>query len=231
MNRILFFLLLSFEFVLASYPLWLKDGLKIQATFEDSNLTKGYGIVFEDGLILTSASVVYSKSRANDILLYHSESFDEPISCLSHADIIALDDNLDIAILKPIKFTDIYCNIMPEPNARSLHFKNRVFKMLVEPFNLPVNSRIEISYFLEQDWLEFGRERIWFDDYMKLDVSDILGMPLFVEDEFLGIVSKKHKNNILLHGEILDFICEVSNKTSVFKDYKSVLEFCSRNIK
>ena len=94
MAKVILFLLLVGN-LYAQYPTWIKDGLKIVASFGTQDFKEGYGIVINEGLILTSSSLVYEKDRAKDIVLYNSESLEEPITCLSHAQILALDDTLD----------------------------------------------------------------------------------------------------------------------------------------
>ena len=101
----------------AKYPYWLRYSVKMVAEFETPNKSnpyyvEGYGLAINENLILTSASNVYNATRARDIVLYHTEVLGEPIACLSHAKILALDDNLDVAVLEAERFTDIYCTLV-----------------------------------------------------------------------------------------------------------------------
>ncbi|MDD6055076.1 MAG: hypothetical protein SOW25_08045 [Helicobacter sp.] len=223
----------------ADYPQWLQNSLKVVADFKkDSGIHKyieGYGLAINDSLVLTSASLVYKESRADDILIYNTEVLGEPISCLSHAKIIAVDTNLDIAILSLERFTDIYCNILPEPNFREIAHKEIYFDFLNTPLFLPLDSRLEISYFLEHDWSQFLRVRIPLKEFLNFEEDKkqkLLGMPLFVEDEFLGLKVKNSKNakdGILTHRQILGFLCELEQNTSVLKNRDSVKKFCENS--
>lgn len=229
----------------AKYPEWLKHSVKIIAEFEKSNqyvpkYIEGYGIVINYNLVLTSAKIVFDKEKAKDITLYHTEVLGQPIACLSHAKILALDDNLDLAILEVEKFTDIYCNILPTPNFRELSFKGNYFDILKAYSEIPLSMDLNLSYFSEQDWSEFLRSKILLKDFLVLPKETkekMLGMPLFVENEFLGLKvgefpsasSEGLKVGILTHKEILEFLCKLQNETLVLKDKKDFKDFCKNN--
>lgn len=221
----------------AHYPKWLQNSLKIIAEFKGDSGTRiykeGYGLVINEGLVLTSASVVYDREKAFEITLYNTEALGEPIACVSHAKIIALDSNLDLALLSVERFTDIYCNTLPEPNFREIIFKKTFYNVLYEPLDLTLDERLEISYFLEHDWSQFFRERIAFNNFIQKSQEEkekILGMPLFVEDEFLGLKVRENAENstlgILTHRKILGFLCYLEEKTSVLKDRENIKNFC-----
>ncbi|WP_299546900.1 hypothetical protein [uncultured Helicobacter sp.] len=222
----------------AKYPDWLQYGVKVIAEFDVPNKSvqqynEGYGLIINDGLVLTSASVVFENKKAKDITIYHSEMLGEPIACLSHARILAIDTNLDLAVLEAERFTDIYCNVLPEPNFRRLSFKENYFNILLLPLDLPLDERLEISYFKEHDWSQFLREKTAFQDFMafsKIDKEKLRGMPLFVENEFLGLKimeSKMDSIGILTHRKILEFLCQIERETSVLKDKPNLNAFCN----
>ncbi len=242
MMRIVLFLLLALN-AYAEYPQWLKYGIKVISEFKSPKGTQkyveGYGLIINDGLILTSSRNVYRDKKAEEITLYHTEMLGEPIACLSHARILAVDDNLDLAVLEAERFTDIYCNILPEPNLREENFAKVYFNLLFAPLDLPLDERLEISYFKEQDWSQFSRQRIALKDFLKISDKEreaMLGMPLFVEDEFLGLDVRKtsgSKNKglqigILTHSEILEFLCKLESETSVFKNRRELDSFCPK---
>ncbi|TLD85299.1 hypothetical protein LS70_001765 [Helicobacter sp. MIT 11-5569] len=242
MAKIIFILLLALT-ANAKYPNWLQYGVKVIAEFDVSNKSmqqynEGYGLIINDGLVLTSASIVYDGKKAKDITLYHSETLGQPIACLSHARILAIDDSLDLAVLETERFTDIYCNSLPEPNFRSISFVENYFDILLIPLDLPLDERLEISYFKEHDWSQFLRHKIAFKDFLVLSQDNaklLLGMPLFVENEFLGLKIKATKDStkkslnigILTHREILEFLCRLERETSVFKGKQSLNAFCN----
>ena len=119
----------------AKYPYWLRYSVKLVSEFEVPNTStpyyvEGYGLVMNENLILTSASNVYRTTKVKDIVLYHTEVLGEPIACLSHAKILALDDNLDVAVLEAERFTDIYCNVLPESNFRTLSFAETYLNLM-----------------------------------------------------------------------------------------------------
>ncbi|WDL74188.1 hypothetical protein IP360_04875 [Helicobacter winghamensis] len=222
----------------AKYPDWLQYGVKIIAEFDVPNKSiqqynEGYGLIINDGLVLTSASIVFEGKKAKDITLYHTEVLGQPIACLSHARILAIDDNLDLAVLETERFTDIYCNVLPEPNFRELSFKESYFNFLLLPLDLPLDERLEISYFSEHDWSQFLREKIAFKEFLELPQKDkekLRGMPLFVENEFLGLKTMESKTRplgILTHREILGFLCQIERETSVLKGKQALEAFCN----
>lgn len=241
MAKIILIILLAFS-AHAKYPEWLKYSVKVVAEFENPNqhvpnFIEGYGLVVNDNLVLTSAKVVFNKDKAEDITLYHTEVLGQPIACLSHAKILALDDNLDLAILEAERFTDIYCNILPTPNFRELSFKESYFDILYPPFQNALSEDLNLSYFGEQDWSEFLRSRIALKDFLALPKEakeKMLGMPLFVENEFLGLKVKESLDaqsqslqiGILTHQEILDFLCKLQNETLVLKNKDDFKGFC-----
>ena len=229
----------------AKYPYWLRYSVKMVAEFETPNKSnpyyvEGYGLAINENLILTSASNVYNATRARDIVLYHTEVLGEPIACLSHAKILALDDNLDLAVLEAEKFTDIYCNVLPEPNFRALSFGETYFNLLSIPPNLPLRDNLEISFFKEHDWSQLVRERKTLKEFLEFaksaDESKLSkGMPLFVENDFLGLwiyprpnaKSESLRLGILTHREILTFLCEIQSETSVLANKKELRGFCN----
>lgn len=248
MIRVILVVFFMFIGANAEYPDWLRYGIKVIAEFDAPNKStqrynEGYGLIINDGLILTSASVVYNSKKAEDIILYHSEVLGEPIACLSHARILAIDTNLDLAILEAERFTDIYCNILPKLNFRELSFRKNYFDILLSPIDLPLDRRLEISYFKEHDWSQFARVKISFKDFLELPQEDkrkLYGMPLFVENEFLGIKTKETKMDpadstfkdgkeigILTHREILNFLCQIERETSVLKGKQDLSAFCN----
>ncbi len=102
-----------------------------------------------------------------------------------------------------------------------------------------LGENLKISYFSEQDWSEFLRSRIAFRDFLdfsKEEKEKMLGMPLFIENDFLGLKVKEFPNasseslkvGILTHKEILDFLCKLENETLVFKNKKDLKEFCKQ---
>lgn len=198
MTKIILVMFLALS-VYAKYPEWLQNSVKVVAEFEKPNqhvprFIEGYGLVINHSLILTSATIVFDKEKAHDITLYHTEVLGQPIACLSHARILALDDNLDLAVLEVERFTDIYCNILPTPNFRELSFQGKCFDILYRPFKIPLREDLSISYFSEQDWSEFLRSRILLKDFLSLPKETkekMLGMPLFIENEFLGLKVKE----------------------------------------
>lgn len=228
----------------AKYPYWLRYGVKIVAEFETLNKSnpyyvEGYGLVINENLILTSASNVYNATRARDIVLYHTEVLGEPIECLSHAKILALDDSLDLAVLETEKFTDIYCNVLPEPNFRALSFGETYFNLFSIPPNLPLRDDLEISFFKEHDWSQLIRERKTLKEFLEFEKSAdksqlSKGMPLFAENAFLGLriypipnaKSESLKLGILTHSEILTFLCKIQSETSVLANKKELATFC-----
>ena len=229
----------------AKYPYWLRYSVKMVAEFETPNKSnpyyvEGYGLAINENLILTSASNVYNATRARDIVLYHTQVLGEPIACLSHAKILALDDNLDLAVLEAEKFTDIYCNVLPEPNFRALSFGETYFNLLSIPPNLPLRDNLEISFFKEHDWSQLVRERKTLKEFLEFaksaDESKLSkGMPLFVENDFLGLwiyprpnaKSESLRLGILTHREILTFLCEIQSETSVLANKKELRGFCN----
>ncbi|MCI5968608.1 hypothetical protein [Helicobacter sp.] len=238
MAKIILGIMLVFLSANAKYPDWLQYGVKVIAEFDVPNKSvqqynEGYGLIINDGLVLTSASIVFEGKRAKDITLYHTEALGQPIACLSHARILAVNDNLDLAVLVAERFTDIYCNVLPEPNFRELSFGKNYFNLLLLPIDLPLDERLEISYFKEHDWSQFLREKIVFGDFLELSQKEkekLRGMPLFVENEFLGLKikeSKTHSVGILTHREILGFLCEVERETSVLKGRQDFNVFCN----
>ncbi|MBX7489899.1 serine protease [Helicobacter turcicus] len=248
MAKVILGIIFALLSVHAKYPEWLQYGVKVIAEFDAPNknvqqYNEGYGIIINDGLVLTSASVVYDGKRAKDITLYHTEALGEPIACLSHARILAIDDNLDLAVLEAERFTDIYCNVLPEPNFRELSFEKSYFNVLLLPLDLPLDERLEISYFKEHDWSQFLREKIAFKDFLELPQKDkekLRGMPIFVGNEFLGLKIKESKTDsinsnskdgvkpeILTHREILSFLCKIERETSVLKGKKNLNAFCN----
>lgn len=226
----------------AKYPEWLQNSVKVVAEFKKpnqhiSNFIEGYGLVINYNLVLTSAKVVFDKEKAEDITLYHTEVLGQPIACLSHAKILALDDNLDLAVLEVERFTDIYCNVLPTPNFRELGFEKNYLNLLRKPLGIPLREDLSISYFSEQDWSEFLRSRITLKDFLALSQETketMLGMPLFVENEFFGLKVKEFPNaqseslriGILTHQEILEFLCRLQKETLVFRGKEEIKEFC-----
>lgn len=248
MARIFFGVIFVLLGAYANYPEWLRYGVKVIAEFHTSNQSvrqykEGYGIIISDGLILTSASIVYAGIRAKDITLYHSETLGEPIACLSHAKILAIDDTLDLAVLQAQNFTDIYCNILPEPNFRELHFKEMFFNFPISVFTSPIVESLEVSYFKEHDWSQFFREKIVLEDLLQLSLGEkerLHGMPLFIGDAFFGLKRKESQGDfgglsfqenvqhaILTYREILGFLCQLEKETSVLKNRHNLKDICS----
>ncbi|WP_210670788.1 hypothetical protein [Helicobacter pullorum] len=231
MAKVILFLLLVGN-LYAQYPTWIKDGLKIVASFGAQDFKEGYGIVINEGLILTSSSLVYEKDRAKEIVLYNSESLEEPITCLSHAQILALDDTLGLAILKAYNFTDFYCNVLPKPNFRLLHFKSKFFDILKKPVEISNVEGLMISYFLEQEWLNFGIEKISWQDLQTIlqeNKRNLLGMPLFAGNDFLGILVQKREKqhlSLLKHQEILEFLCKINQNTAILESMPTYKKTC-----
>ena len=226
---------------------WIQGALKIIAHFDEVHYREGFGLLVDEGLAITSSEIVYEHKRAIDIVLYNNEVLGTPAACLSHAKILALDDDLGIALLQLESFTDIFCNILPKPNFREKQYMEFSYSILKKPISLIPVLEDEITYFRETDWLNFGRIR---SPLRQLYKSQLWGMPLFVRDalgqeEFIGILTQKltvkSKNNpldfqksqksqqdleILSHQEILDFLCYLQSHTSILKNYKKIDEFC-----
>lgn len=239
----LVFVLLFISVADAKYPDWLQYSVKVIAEFDTTNQSiqqynEGYGLIINDSLVLTSASIVYDSKKAKEITLYYTETLGEPVACLSHARVLAVDDNLDLAVLEAERFTDFYCNILPEPNFRELSFKENNFDILFPPLDFSLDEGLEISYFSEHDWSQFLREKIMLKDLLTLpqeSKKSLRGIPLFVETEFLGLKVKEIKDSsseslrvgILTHREILDFLCQLERETSIFKERKDINGFCN----
>ncbi len=213
---------------LYSQPLkWLDSGLKIVSSLELQNFKEGYGIAINEGLVLTAASLVYGETKIKDIMLYDSQPPTQAIYCLSHAEILALDTNLDLAILKPQKFTDIYCNILPESNLRSLNFKKKSFDIFNNVYLGSFYSQLEIEYFLEQEWSNFALKQSTLENlenFPQDKKQEMIGMPLFAKDGFIGIL--RDDGSILRQPEIVSFICKVSQTTSIFDSYLTLQKYC-----
>lgn len=207
----------------AQSPKWLDSGLKIVSTFGLQDFKEGYGIAINEGLVLTSASLVYREDRAQDILLYDSQSPTQAVSCLSHAEILALDTTLDLAILKPQQFTDIYCNVLPEPNLRALNFKKKAFDIFGNPYLESFYNQLEIEYFLEQEWSNFAPKQSTLEALENLPQEkrkERVGMPLFSRGSFIGIL--REDGRILRQPEIVGFICKINKTTSIFDSYPTL---------
>ena len=229
----------------AKYPYWLRYSVKLVSEFEVPNTStpyyvEGYGLVMNENLILTSASNVYRTTKVKDIVLYHTEVLGEPIACLSHAKILALDDHLDVAVLEAERFTDIYCNVLPESNFRTLSFADTYLNLLTTPLDFPLKDDLEISFFKEHDWSQLVRERKTLKEFLEFaksaDESKLSkGMPLFVENDFLGLriyprpnaKSESLRLGILTHREILTFLCKIQRETSVLANKKELRGFCN----
>lgn len=223
-------ILLSLLCVLNLYaqsPKWLDSGLKIVSSFGIQDYKEGYGLIINEGLIITSASLVYRESKAKDILLYDSQSPSYVVACLSHAEILALDSNLDLAILKPQKFTDIYCNILPEPNLRALNFREKSFDIFNNSYLKTLDNSLKIEYFYEQEWSNFATEQTILGAIKNLPQDkneEMLGMPLFAEEKFAGIIQEK--GSVLGGQEILKFICKIHQTTSILDSYLDEKKYC-----
>ncbi|CAM2958773.1 hypothetical protein [Helicobacter burdigaliensis] len=236
MIRIVFLICLFLQGYAQDYPSWIKKGVKVIANFGESRFESGYGVIINEGLILSASQNLHLEGEKitypKDIILYVSEAKDEPIACLAHAEILALDDYAGLVLLEPIKFTDIYCNTLPEQNFRSLHYQTRFLDILKKPLDRELIDKDVLDYFLEQEWLEFAKEQMTFLEFKAMQEkqeSKLLGMPMFINDEFYGIVSQKeNKTSILTHKEILDFICGLQ-KTSIFEDYPKIQNYCEVN--
>ncbi|EES89721.1 hypothetical protein [Helicobacter canadensis] len=226
----MFKILLSLLWALSLYaqsPKWLDSGLKIVSSFGLQDYKEGYGLIINEGLIITSASLVYRDARAKDILLYDSQSPSHVVSCLSYAEILALDANLDLAILKPQKFTDIYCNILPEPNLRALNFKEKSFDIFNDSYLNILDYQLKVEYFFEQEWSNFASEQTTLEAIENLpwdQKQKMIGMPLFVENKFVGIL--RNEGDILKGQEILKFICKIHQTTSILDSYFISQEYC-----
>ncbi|WP_104722546.1 hypothetical protein [Helicobacter mesocricetorum] len=236
---LLFFLVINLN-AETLYPSWLRYGLKIVSNFGTQNEIEGYGIIINDGLILTSAQNVYRSSQIEDILLYDGSVLGDHITCLGYAKVLALDMNLDLAILVPSTFTDIYCNLLPvQGNFRSLVFKESFLNLLEETQEFALDKNSNISYMVIGDWLEFQRKTMPLGEFMSLlqiQKESFLGMPVFlnskeffVEDFFIGIITGKSHKTILEAKKIVQFLCEVNKKTSIFEEYPSLQENCYAN--
>lgn len=225
-------MLMCISFLMASdYPKWITSGLKVVAYFEENKYNEGYGLLIDEGLGLVSSSVVYANKKPLDIVLYNNEILGNPVACLSHARIIALDDGIGLALLKLNSFTDIYCNVLPQPNFRESHYRELAYSILKKP--ILWNPKDKISYFEEKDWLNFGEKRVDLETISDGNNEKILGMPLFVKDEFIGVITKtkisqnQHKIDIVRHKQILNFMCDLNKRTSVLLHYKNIKSFCS----
>lgn len=241
MMRIMFLLCFWLQVYAQDYPEWIKEGVKVISNFGESRFKSGYGVIINEGLVLTHAqNVSYHEKEIiypKDIILYVSEARDEPIACLMHTKILAFDKNMGLAILEPTKFTDIYCNDLPEQNFRSLHYKTRFLDILTKPLQRDLIDKDVLDYFLEQEWLEFAKEQMTFLELKAMQepqIKKLLGMPLFINDEFYGILSKgeeeggKTHAKILTQKDILNYICNLK-KTSIYENYPQIQDYCVAN--
>lgn len=223
----------------ALYPSWLRYGVKIVTDFGGHNEIGGYGIIINDGLIITSAQNVYQNSKVGNILVYNTEALSNPITCLGYAKVLALDTNLDLAILETSTFTDIYCNILPQGNFRALTFEESFLNLLEESQDFTLDKNMDISYIITGNWLEFQRKIMPFGKFMTLlqiQKESLLGMPIFlnskdffVEDFFVGIITGKVEKKILKVKEIVQFLCDVNRKTNIFQEYPAIEAHCCSN--
>ncbi len=221
------------------YPSWLRYGVKIVTDFGMYNEIEGYGIIINDGLIITSAQNVYQNSKVGNILVYDTEALNNPIACLGYAKVLALDTNLDLAILAISTFTDIYCNILPQGSFRALIFEESFLNLLEESQDFTLDKNADISYIMIGNWLEFQRKMMPLGKFMTLlqvQKENFLGMPIFVkskdffvEDFFAGIITGKVQKKILKAKEIVRFLCEVNSKTTIFQAYPSIQTHCYAN--
>ena len=230
MKKILLVLLCASTLFADTYPQWIRSGLKVIAYFEENSFKEGYGLLIDEGLGLVSSAVVYDNKKPLDIILHNNEILGNPVACLSHARIIALDDNVGLALLKLESFTDIYCNILPKPNFRESHFIMLSHSILYAP--LMWDKKGKISYFEEKDWLNFGEKQADLETLKKDNLQKLLGMPLFEKDIFVGMIveqkvkNEKNKITILKHNEILEFLCGLERKTNILLHYKKIENFC-----
>ncbi|MDE5602745.1 MAG: hypothetical protein K2I71_02345, partial [Helicobacter sp.] len=88
-------------------------------------------------------------------------------------------------------------------------------------------------------WLEFQRKTMPLGEFMGLlqtPKENFLGMPIFVksrdffaEDLFVGIITGTFHKKILKTREIMQFLCEVNKKTTIFQEYPSIQTYCYAN--
>ena len=89
-----------------------------------------------------------------------------------------------------------------------------------------------ISYFLEQEWLNFGIEKISWQNLQTMlqeNKRNLLGMPLFVGNDFLGILVQKREKqhlSLLKHQEILEFLCKINQNTAILESMPTYKKTC-----
>lgn len=220
---------------------WIKSGAKVVAFFSaaesgSSNTKEGFGLVINNGLLITSSDIIYKKASPTKTQIYTNEVSDEPAACLAHARILSVDDELGLAIMEMTEFTDIYCNPLPSPNMREVNYREFTYDIFKEPAKIELKNEDEVIFFGELDWLNFGKESAKYGNLIKNagNYYQMLGMPLFSEnDEFIGIWTRNGaaKFQIVPHEVILESTCKLILQTSIFEKYdykKKMNEFCSQ---
>ena len=90
-----------------------------------------------------------------------------------------------------------------------------------------MDNSLKIEYFYEQEWSNFATEQTILGAIKNLPQDkneEMLGMPLFAEEKFAGIIQEK--GSVLGGQEILKFICKIHQTTSILDFYLDEKEYC-----
>ncbi|PAF45441.1 hypothetical protein [Helicobacter sp. 11S02629-2] len=189
--------------------------------FKNGVQKRGYGILLQDGYVLSSASLVNeSDSFAKTIKARMQDDVAHSLMCVARFETVANDLDTNLSLLAPVAYTDINCL----PRSESFYHERINVKYglniskssqditLVKDASNNKDSKDDIALYPAislDDSLFMKKED--FKDLLKK--QDALSLPLFAKDgNFLGLLSKAsyggEKTRLVSNQSVYKFVCE-----------------------
>lgn len=105
-------------------PDWIYSTGIIESTFSNGLFKKGFGVLLENGLFLTSSEILYSRdSVPKEIFIKMQDDKTKNIICVAKLQLKALDLDAGLALLKISQSVDEYCHARTQS-----YYQDRIYK-------------------------------------------------------------------------------------------------------
>ncbi len=221
--------------------LWIYSTVFLIAYFKDGHYKQGYGLLLQNGHVLTSSELAYDKGMYATTFIAKMQDDSGPmLICIARLHLKAIDRNRGLSLLNTHAFTNDYCQVRPESyyHARiytkygqDLLTKNSHPHKALQIYYPKISDQgtfevgtFEVSTF--KNILEKSRKDInYSSQYLNYEdlhqiiqplLKDVYGRPLFNhKDEFIGMaISLPSQNNAFANKRVIqDFLLDLKHRS------------------
>ncbi|WP_240328798.1 hypothetical protein [Helicobacter suis] len=221
--------------------LWIYSTVFLIAYFKDGHYKQGYGLLLQNGHVLTSSELAYDKGMYATTFVAKMQDDSGPmLICVARLRLKAIDRNRGLSLLNTHAFTNDYCQIRPESYYHARIYTKYGQDLLTKNSNPRKALQIYYPKISDQGTFEVGTFEVrtyknilekshkdinYSSQYLNYSdlhriirplLKDVYGRPLFNhQDEFIGMaVSLPSQNNVFATKRVIqDFLLDLKHRS------------------